>query len=394
MACRFPVLNNLLAQSAVVEYILPSFYGIPDFTTNQSSKWIAEATSNPSLSNSVDPTDCTDDSDTTALKKHDGKESSLKGHFTDALTGASSCFIDVLRESFEITFELITQLLNRCTWAGDRDGQCVALSAWDITITPADHSFLNRIGMFRVLQTVLDDTRRILTKCRCESGSDHEESFENASSFHCEEVVVSGSRRLTILALKIVHSLASQIAFSEYESDSSDASVEPKLHRQVSGPETLTQALFDMLHTELYTSMKQIITSFYSPSSGESNSRDLSDEWDLLCLSDTRYFEDIKGEKYVYRILRLLFSVASSAVCRRYLCSPKWLTLLFSAIGSGGLNVQRRLLRLLRKLLSKLAPEEVVAYVSDFFTAKDDILFERPLDDSLVRSFMSTKSEQ
>jgi hypothetical protein len=48
----------------------------------------------------------------------------------------------------------------RCTWAGDRDGQCISLVCWGIRIKPDDHVFLNRTtGIFRVLQTVLDDAR-------------------------------------------------------------------------------------------------------------------------------------------------------------------------------------------------------------------------------------------
>jgi hypothetical protein len=51
-------------------------------------------------------------------------------------------------------------LFLRCTWAGDRDGQCISLVCWGIRIKPDDHVFLNRTtGIFRVLQTVLDDAR-------------------------------------------------------------------------------------------------------------------------------------------------------------------------------------------------------------------------------------------
>ena len=53
-----------------------------------------------------------------------------------------------------------TFIVNRCTWAGDRDGQCISLVCWGIRIKPDDHVFLNRTtGIFRVLQTVLDDAR-------------------------------------------------------------------------------------------------------------------------------------------------------------------------------------------------------------------------------------------
>jgi hypothetical protein len=139
------------------------------------------------------------------------KETNLKGHFGDSLQGACVKFLCELRQSFETLFELITQLLHRCTWAGDRDGQCVSLSAWDITIIPEDHAFLNRIGIFRVLQTVLDDTRSFLvsnTETALNATDD-----DKQSGVYAREMAVSASKRLTQLALKIVHTLASQIAF-------------------------------------------------------------------------------------------------------------------------------------------------------------------------------------
>ena len=39
-----------------------------------------------------------------------------------------------LKQAFESTFELVTQTLSRCTWAGDRDGQCVALACWGLQL--------------------------------------------------------------------------------------------------------------------------------------------------------------------------------------------------------------------------------------------------------------------
>ena len=58
-----------------------------------------------------------------------------------------------------IIFPSNTYIL-RCTWAGDRDGQCISLVCWGIRIKPDDHLFLNRTtGIFRVLQTVLNDAR-------------------------------------------------------------------------------------------------------------------------------------------------------------------------------------------------------------------------------------------
>ena len=57
-------------------------------------------------------------------------------------------------------FTIFSHISYRCTWGSDRDGQCISLACWGIRIKPEDHIFLNRTtGIFRVLQTVLDDAR-------------------------------------------------------------------------------------------------------------------------------------------------------------------------------------------------------------------------------------------
>ena len=407
---RIPALNTLMVQSAIIEYILPSIHGISDFTSELNSRWTSEVPSSPSSLSTLHPKDPTDsDSCQGRLSKRKEKDFSLSGHFSDELQGASMKFHIELRQSFESLYELVTHILHRCTWAGDRDGQCVALSAWDITVLPNDHAFLNRIGIFRLLQTVLDDTRSFLGKFasgNLQSTQNVDDlSEEQKSSIFGREIIVSASKRLTQLALKIVHTLASQIAFCKDEDDddadgSQLSEALPPLNRQASGPETLSQALFDMLYTELFACLKQIVLKSQGMGMEDRAIPDVTtdvSEYDkrvLLSPTSSHQYEEIGGEKYAYRILRLLFSVASSVVCRKYLCSPKWLTLLLSGVGYGGLSVQRRLMRLLRKLLTGLIPQDVRAYTTDFFDITDEIyLSEKALDDDDIECLIASSDE-
>ena len=105
--------------------------------------------------------------------------------------------------------------------------------------------------------------------------------------------------------------------------------------------------------------------------------------------------EDVlQGEAYIYKILVLLFQVSGSKVCQKVLCSSKWLSLLMAGVGYGGLGVQRRLLRLLRRLLMYCDPNTISAYVPSFFDARDEITFaEDPLDNATYAELMKTQSD-
>lgn len=333
-------LSNLFILSSLIESIIPPLYSCIPVKKGSHQKYVVKTSVN-------------DDHPT-------------KGHFTWNLLCCSKEFVSDLRKSFEGAYEIITQTLQRSTWASCTDGQCVALCSWEITVTPAEHSFLNRIGLFRILQTVLDDVR----------GRNNSKTDVN-----------SANKRLTKLILRIVHSLASQVALSK----ESFGIHSLHLQRVQSGPETLSQALFDMLYIELFSCLKQpivqqvptpaedkltlLFSSFVSSINGSSKEPD-----DL---------EDLEGAKYAYRILRLLFSVSGSSVCQRNLLSPKWLTLLFAVITYGHLGIHRQIMKLLRKLLTTASPKSLKMYVESLYHKNTDFMsFEKPLEDDDVLMLM------
>ncbi|RHY28374.1 hypothetical protein DYB32_006025 [Aphanomyces invadans] len=80
-------------------------------------------------------------------------------HYLDALGGAGTALHRQVRESWEQLYGNLAALLSRATWAKDHDVQLVVLQAWGVIITPDDHAFISRVGIFRTLQTVLDEAR-------------------------------------------------------------------------------------------------------------------------------------------------------------------------------------------------------------------------------------------
>ena len=356
LSARLPSLTSLLPQPFAVECIHASLYGMGDGWSHCDDASSAENG---------------EDTDLSLLGAAAAPMAVPGGHFLESLQVVSDEHVRDLRTAFEGTYELITQMLQRCTWAGDRDGQCVALAAWDISIIPADHAFLNRIGIFRLLQTVLDDTRAAQTN----HISDQTDACADPYS---REMKLHADRRLTERALQIVHTLASQVAYCK---DGECATIPSlTLQRHPSGPETLSQALFDMLYAELFNCFKQIIGETYGCGGVSTPATEKSDD----------FADDLQGDNYAYRILRLLFSVSDSPVCQRYLSTPKWLTLLVSAVGFGGTSMQRQLLRLMSRLLMVASPETLRVYTGDLFVRNEDmVLAQRALDEDDVEAMIS-----
>ena len=294
------------------------------------------------------------------------------GHYADGLEGGTSALLNELREAFERVYEFISQLLSRATWAGDRDAQCLALAAWSIRICPEDHSFLNRVGIFRILQTVLDDTRTTLQQITTSINTSPESEVDKLSQ--------SSTRRLSQLSLRIVHSLASQVArCGNYESTATVAT--GKLRKVVSGPDTLSLSLFDMLYSELFSGMKFIIAHAVTPP-------------EVLDTSLQLTSAELEGrERYMYSVLRLLYSVSSSTVCLKSMSSVKWLTLLLGCIGCGDLSLQRKLLQLLRRIIPHSDPTSMRALITGLYSSREEIVFsETVLDDEDFEMFLSTSS--
>ena len=351
--------------------------------------------------------------------------SSGAGHYLDGIYGVSSQIISMLQGSFESVFESITRQLSRCTWAGDRDGQIIALSTWGILVKPDDHAFLNQVGIFRVLQTVLDDARNTISKItsafdleklnQCPEGTNldlkQSELFGGrAGGIYAGEILLNSNKRLAQLALSVVHGLASQVAYSKEPSISFSATSAPRLQKIQSGPDTLSKSLFDLMYAELYTALRSNVmiaikklesielsidergamTATEGPSGSQSTAAAPLLSTSPQVQESTNAQEYLDGENYIYRILRLLYLVSGSKNCQKLLSSPKWLSILISSLSVTGLGVQRRCIRLLRRLLLNLDPANIVAFVPSLYSLDFELLqSDTAVTDDDIQEFIS-----
>ena len=222
------------------------------------------------------------------------------------------------------------------------------------------------------------------------------------------EMTQNTLKRLAQLVLKVVHSLASQVAFcKDGTAPLGSIPLAPRLQRMPSGPDTLSQSLFDMLYAELFSGWKTILSqmaeteskqpsSLTTPPSGRS-SLPLSTSSSLrnLAVSESRQDDLLEGEQYIYRILRLLYFVSISKVCQRSLSSPKWLSLLLLSFGCGGFSTQRRTLRLLRRLLMNMDPKDFRAFVPSLCGDREEMTSaDMPFDEDDVNAFIKDQDEQ
>jgi hypothetical protein len=310
----------------------------------------------------------------------------MSGHYTVGLYGVATHLKQSLIASFESLYEFITQLASRCTWAKNVTGQNLTLSCWNIRISLRDHMFLNRVGIFKVLRNVLEEARAVLSDQEAPNYSDSTDDHQQLSFFKLRQ----SCSTLSQLALRIVHSLSSQVAFSM---DPRAKTVRSnQLQRHASGPDTLSQSLFDLLYSELFFGLKDVAQSLpWVPKQADDGGipRPLMSGHN----NEVNSILYLKGEDYIYRILRLLYSISVSRVCQKSLSAPKWITLLLLSIGCGGLGTQRRVFRLLRRLLISVVPESIDIYVPSFFGLKAEITQSaEPFTDKDVRSLASNFS--
>ncbi|KAH9090669.1 hypothetical protein Ae201684P_014464 [Aphanomyces euteiches] len=218
------------------------------------------------------------------------------GHYLDGLGAVGTVLHRQVRESWEQLYGHLGALLSRSTWAKDYELQLIALQAWGVIINPEDHAFISRVGIFRILQTVLDEAR----------------STENPAPKHIVQAT-----------LKVVHLLAAQVATSSHEEVTViDTNSAIPLVRQPSGPETLGKSVFNMLYTELNNACQ----------------------------------EEMGPQQYCYQICSLLFSVSGASICRQHLSTARWLRLLLQLVERGTFSIQQRVLQLLRRLLPHISP--------------------------------------
>lgn len=303
-------------------------------------------------------------------------------HYLSGLGGCGKHLKNDLRESFESLYSYLCASLSRATWARDSDLQLVILQAWGIIIQPDDHAFLSRVGIFRVLQTVLDEAR----------GSSESHSLEGSSvpppgTLDERALAIEGKKKMVQATLKVVHLLAAQVAHAGDTADGLLSATElpatPGLSlgtipllRKPSGPETLGKSVFHMLYTELKNSLDELRSSSRSVNDSieisgepiESADPSTATEFDLV---------DRLGDasEYCYQICTLLYSVSGSPVCRSHLSSSRWLHLLLALVDVNAPLIQRRILKLLRRLLPSLDPSSIrVRYdeVESFEMDSDD----------------------
>ncbi|KAL4132957.1 hypothetical protein PRIC2_003286 [Phytophthora ramorum] len=291
-------------------------------------------------------------------------------HYLSGLGGCGKHLKSDLRDSFESLYGYLSASLSRATWAHDADLQLVVLLAWGIIIQPDDHSFLSRVGIFRVLQTVLDEARgssdATLTD---ESGGSSRNSPDDAV------LISENKKKIVQAALKVVHLLAAQVAHASDTADgllsASDLPSTPGLSlgsipllRKPSGPETLGKSVFHMLYTELKNSleeMRQNRGNMTVEASATAFVTDPTQSGDPSTSGSEAEFGDRlnDAQEYCYQICSLLYSVSGSPVCRSHLSSSRWLRLLLALVDVNSPQIQRRILKLLRRLLPSLDPSSI-----------------------------------
>ncbi|RHY35526.1 hypothetical protein DYB32_000020 [Aphanomyces invadans] len=205
---------------------------------------------------------------------------------------------------FEGFYQCITQLLT--SGNDDVSWQLVLLDASALRILPEDHIMLASCRVFQALQEILDRTG--------------------------DSPSLVGLRQAT---MKVVYLLALQVA-SEGESDTHINSLSPPhFKRQLSGPQTLSANVFDILYSEMsaaVTSMLEVDT------------------------NATYRLDTIGSNSTILGVLSLLQFVSTSVVCQNFLCTPNWLSLFLTTACFGVTEPHTRAMHLLHTLLPLCDP--------------------------------------
>lgn len=293
--------------------------------------------------------------------------SAISSHYLSGLGGCGKHLKADLRESFESVYGYMCASLSRATWARDVDLQLVILQAWGIIIQPDDHAFLSRVGIFRVLQTVLDETRG--------SPDIHFNTEGSSRTTSHERSMMESKKKIIQATLKVVHLLAAQVAHAGDTADgllgASELPAIPGLAlgsipllRKPSGPETLGKSVFNMLYTELKNALQELRSGRSSDIVDDGAGVQCGEPTEVADPSSPFGEGDQNDEisdasEYCYQICSLLYSVSGSPVCRSHLSSSRWLRLLLALVDVNAPFIQRRILKLLRRLLPSLDPASI-----------------------------------
>ncbi|GLE04956.1 hypothetical protein PINS_up013937 [Pythium insidiosum] len=344
-------IHSSFALSTLLEWLSPA--AVERTSILRSSKEVVEVTESGTLSTGA----------------------TTSAHFLNGLGGCGKHLKSDLRDTFEALYGFLCAALSKASWAHDTDLQLVLLEAWGISIIPDDHAFLSRVGVFRVLQTVLDEARA--TESSNESARDGTE---------LQTRLLESRRKVVQATLKVVHLLAAQVAHVGEMPDKLVVSAEAAassglslgaipLLRKPSGPETLGKSVFHMLYTELRNALEEFREGKLASSITDSCRTVAIEptEADSGATSDSSSSGN-EAEEYCYQICSLLYSVSGSLVCRSHLSSSRWLRLLLVLLEVGSPKSQRRALKLLRRLLPEVDPTSIRlrADVMDAFDVDSD----------------------
>ena len=182
------------------------------------------------------------------------------GHLLHGSACAGRWALRRARASLEDALEAAARRMQRSLWgsAGSAaDLGCALTALWTSRVSAEEHALLSRLGVFRILQQVLDENRleqnAAAQAALAAAEGEGAGGGEGCSAADAEALRLcmasAACRRLVQGSLRLVHLLATQIAAGGDEGPGAAPPLE--VLRQPSGPDTLSRALFDMLYAEL-----------------------------------------------------------------------------------------------------------------------------------------------
>ncbi|EQC29902.1 hypothetical protein SDRG_12446 [Saprolegnia diclina VS20] len=228
-------------------------------------------------------------------------------HYSSGISGCPYALQHDVRCAFEGYYNALVRHLSVAT-TQPTSWQLLLLDALGVRILPDDHALVAAGRVFHVLQELLDVGR-------------------------------ADVRQAT---MKVVYLLAVQVA-SEGDGNPNQALAPshvltpPHFKRQLSGPQTLSSAVFDMLYNELSLVVCRLLESHKT--------------------SRTTYALDVLGENpSLLGILSLLQFVSSSPACNASLATTPWLSIFVTIACFGVTEPQVRSMQLLSTLLPVCNP--------------------------------------
>ena len=298
----------------------------------------------------------------------------------------------------------VTHCLDKAVSSRSVDEILGLLQAWGICVAPIDHDLINSSSLFLILQRLLSVTldnlavataeggsREIALRVR--AGSDADTTTDGAAPRWLggsKQAHVATFKNLEDATIKLVVLLVVQVAtssdlapvaFAGASSSSTPAPPPVPLRRAVSGPETLSEAVFNVLFHELQSALRVVATREGAsaqaadaaafpespapramrqravvgmPRDGDGAQAAGGDQ--SAAPSSSPSSAPDAEEVVMTEITTLLLTVAPTDVARRALNTPPWLALLLRLFAAGSMSVQRRVSRLLRVLLPAREP--------------------------------------